>query len=587
MDRPETKICQNCKQNFVIEPDDFGFYEKMNVPPPTFCPDCRRQRRLSWRNDLNLYPRACGLCKKSIISLYSKHNPAPVYCVKCWWSDKWDPKVYGQDYDFSKNFFEQFKTLQNKVPALTMVNDDGIGSINCEYTQDFAFGKNCYMVFVAWKIENCLYSYYLIGGKELVDTSYVMTECEYLYDTVYTEKCYQCRNIYYSIALTNCNFCYDCRDSSDCFMCVGLRHKRHCFKNKQYSKEEYEKVLAGYRLDTWSGVQRAWDEFKPMLLEYPRKFSYMRNCVNCTGDVIMNGKNSKYIFYTQRPENCKWIDNADTPKDSYDLSVGGELEQCYEGITPDHSYRSRFAIFSWVNRNAHYVDGCHSSENIFGCCGLKKSQYCILNKQYSKEEYEKLVPLIIKQMNDRPYIDARGMKHPYGEFFPTELSYFGYNGSVAQDYFPLTREKILNNGWGYQDVLHASKGKETLKTGEIPDSINDIQDSILNEVLTCQICSRNYKIVPQELSFYRRFKIPIPRFCFFCRNKKRLEMRNPSKLWHRKCTCAGEKSENGVYTNTVEHFHKSGRCPNEFETSYAPKRPEIVYCEQCYNAEIV
>jgi hypothetical protein len=32
----ETKICQNCKKNFIIEPDDFGFYEKIKVPPPTF-----------------------------------------------------------------------------------------------------------------------------------------------------------------------------------------------------------------------------------------------------------------------------------------------------------------------------------------------------------------------------------------------------------------------------------------------------------------------------------------------------------------------------------------------------------------------
>ena len=58
-------------------------------------------------------------------------------------------------------------------------------------------------------------------------------------------------------------------------------------------------------------------------------------------------------------------------------------------------------------------------------------------------------------------------------------------------------------------------------------------------------------------------------------------------MWHRKCTCAGEKSENSVYTNTAQHFHENGHCPNEFETSYAPERPEIVYCEQCYNAEVV
>ncbi|MFH1193084.1 MAG: hypothetical protein V1656_02080 [Candidatus Jorgensenbacteria bacterium] len=46
-------------------------------------------------------------------------------------------------------------------------------------------------------------------------------------------------------------------------------------------------------------------------------------------------------------------------------------------------------------------------------------------------------------------------------------------------------------------------------------------------------------------------------------------------------------SENGAYTNTVPHIHGGGKCPNEFETSYAPERKEIVYCESCYNAEVV
>jgi hypothetical protein len=180
----ENHICQNCKIAFTITSDDFVFYEKIDVPPPTFCPQCRKQRRLSWRNDMNLYSRTCDLCKKSIISIYSTDKPFPVYCVKCWWSDKWDPKQYAQDYDPSRNFFEQFKELQSKVPALAMVNDDGIGSINCEYTQDFAFSKNCYMVFIAWKLENACYIYYATGGKDMVDVVSNFGDSNYIYDTI-------------------------------------------------------------------------------------------------------------------------------------------------------------------------------------------------------------------------------------------------------------------------------------------------------------------------------------------------------------------------------------------------------------------
>ncbi len=153
----EIKTCQNCKKDFVIESDDFGFYEKIKVPSPTFCPECRSQRRFSWRNDTSLYNRICSLCKKSVVTIYSSESGINIYCNKCWWGDNWDPFKYGKDYDFSRPFFEQFKELLIKVPHLALVNDNGIASVNCEYTHDFSFAKNCYMVFIAWKIENVMY----------------------------------------------------------------------------------------------------------------------------------------------------------------------------------------------------------------------------------------------------------------------------------------------------------------------------------------------------------------------------------------------------------------------------------------------
>jgi hypothetical protein len=85
--------------------------------------------------------------------------------------------------------------------------------------------------------------------------------------------------------------------------------------------------------------------------------------------------------------------------------------------------------------------------------------------------------------------------------------------------------------------------------------------------------------------------VPLPRLCPNCRHYQRLKQRNPLKLWHRKCMCQGKYGTNNLqlttYNNTVTHFHGDQPCPNEFETSYAPDRKEIVYCEQCYNAEVV
>lgn len=155
--KAENKNCQNCGQEFVIEPDDFAFYEKIKVPPPTFCSECRLQRRLSFRNERNLYRRECGLCKKPTISMYSKESKFPVYCHSCWWGDGWDSMSFGQEYDLNKNFFIQFQELLNKVPRPTLSMSN---SKNCDYCNYFADGKECYLCFGSINIETYRPAYF-------------------------------------------------------------------------------------------------------------------------------------------------------------------------------------------------------------------------------------------------------------------------------------------------------------------------------------------------------------------------------------------------------------------------------------------
>jgi len=104
----ENKICQNCKGKFVIEKEDFNFYQKIKVPPPTFCPECRLIRRLAYREDRPLYKDKCDKCDKDIISIFSPESPFIVYCSSCWWKDDWDAISYGKDYDFNKPFLNNF-----------------------------------------------------------------------------------------------------------------------------------------------------------------------------------------------------------------------------------------------------------------------------------------------------------------------------------------------------------------------------------------------------------------------------------------------------------------------------------------------
>jgi hypothetical protein len=145
---------------------------------------------------------------------------------------------------------------------------------------------------------------------------------------------------------------------------------------------------------------------------------------------------------------------------------------------------------------------------------------------------------------------------------------------LAEEQFPLTKERVAESGWSWRESLQRTVGKETITSEMIPLTIKETPDTICTEVLRCVDCSRNYKIVPGELELYRRMNISIPHRCFYCRLSARLKRRNPFELWHRSCMCDKDNHEH------------TGKCPNEFETSYAPDRKEIVYCESCYLREV-
>lgn len=526
---------------------------------------------------MSLYSRKCDMCEKPVISIYSQDSELTVYCNKCWWSDKWDPKSYGMDYDFSKPFFTQYIELVKKVPHMAIVNDDGIASVNCEYSHDWWFSKNCYMCLSGWKVQNVLYSYFIIAGKDMMDCMNIRSPNEWLYECNIISKSYRVKYSSYSTELIDSQFIYysvNCRDS---FMCDGVRSKKYNFKNQQYTKEEYEKILASYRLDTWSGAEKAKKEYEDFLADnrLRRRYAHILHSVNCTGETISFSKNLKQCFFGKKSENIRYGDFFTEDKDCADITLTGISSECYDGIVMDQSQMNFFGLFSVKSQDVRYTQHCHSSKYLFGCVGLRNGKYSIFNKEYPKEEYKELVQKIIEQMDEMPYIDKQGIEYRYGEFYPIELSYFGYNETNAPEIVPLSKEEAIKKGYKWQDNIQRTIGQETLLPADIPESINDIDDSILKEVLKCISCERNYKIVPNELIFYKKMGIPVARKCFFCRHAERIKKRTPFKLWPGSCMCVQN-----------DHFHEGEKCKVEFETIYPPESNALVYCEKCYQAEV-
>jgi hypothetical protein len=211
---------------------------------------------------------------------------------------------------------------------------------------------------------------------------------------------------------------------------------------------------------------------------------------------------------------------------------------------------------SHYNTSVFYCDLTNNSENLFGCIGLNHKKHCILNKQYSKEEYQSLIPRIIANMKKTG---------EWGEFLPTTLSPFAYNETVAQEYIPLSREETMSRTWRWQNEEEEEEKKSYLGPEvKVPDSIEDADPKICNQILLCEVTGKPYKIISQEFQFYKTLGIPLPRRCPARRHLDRNALRNPRKLWNRSCA----------------------KCHKPIATSYAPDRPEKVFCESCYLASV-
>lgn len=544
-----TQNCTQCGVNYELSDEDIALYKKFGVEVQKLCFDCDQKQRLCFRNGRALYKRKCNATNEDIVSMYSPDKPYKVYKSDYWYSDKWDPLEYGKDFDFSRPFFEQFQELKLKVPRLALSN---INAVNSDYCNSSYGNKNSYLIFGGDNNEDSMYGVLCMNNVKSLDLDYSNYN-QYSYMLGDSVNCYECQFVFNSKNCNNCYFVSDCIGCNECILSTNLNNKSYYINNKPYSKEEYFEKKKELLNGSYSTQQNLLNLFKEILKNRIVKFTHSVSCENSSGDYIKNSKNCKMVFDVSDSEDLKNVIFGMKSKDGFNVSMLGEKsELIYNMISPLGTYNARYSCFIINSSNIEYSDFIINCKDLFGSVGLRQKQYCILNKQYSKEEYEILRARIIEHMKKTG---------EYEKFFPKEHSCFCYNETSAYDHFPLTKEEAIKEGFSWKD----NDPKEYLPQQYIiPDKISEVPDTIVNEILGCSDCGKNYKINALELKFYRGLNISIPRKCSDCRYRFRDSFRNPKKLWDRNCM----------------------KCGNTIETSYAPNRPEIVYCESCYLAEV-
>ncbi len=560
----QTKTCKQCNTRFEITDKDLEFYKKVSpkfewkvfeIPAPTLCPDCRKQRRFAFFNTRSLYKNKCLKCWKSIVSRFSIKSWVKNYCNECWSKDDWNQLEQWLEIDFSKNFFEQMWKLINNTIFQNLIWSSSNVTNNSVFTNHTSEIVDSYLVFEANNINNSLYCFWIKNSKFLVD-------CNFVWNSQYMYNCVDCYDMYKTFYCTKsfwCKFSYflnNCHNCSHCIWCTNLNNKSYYLFNEPITKTEYEKLQE--KFSNYWFVKKFEKEFYSKFKNNIVKYSNIIWSEDSIGDNIINSVNCINSFDILESQNCKYSENINYSADIFDVSSYWEKSfKMYESVSVwRYSNNILFSSIIWRWDNLIYCIEVKKSKNCFLCVNLEHKQYCILNKQYSKEEYEELVPKILSHMQS-----AR----QWGEFFPSNISPFWYNETVANEYFPLSQKSAIKSwfNWSnYESPL--PKVEKIIPASSLPEDIKDIPDDILNRAIECEITKKTFKIIKQELEFYRKHNLPIPKKHPDRRHKERMEQRNPRKLFDRKCD----------------------KCWIDIKTAYSPERKEIIYCQNCYDKEV-
>ncbi len=568
------KTCKISWKKFTIDAWEENFLDtispifddiKYSVPTPWLCPTERMIRRLSFRNERSLFYRKCDLSGKQIVAQYPTNSIFKVYDKTLWYGDDWSAYEYGRNFDFWKSFFSQFQELMRSVPRMARVQQGNME--NSEYCNRASDCKNCYLLYSSNGSEDSYYGSFLNFWYQCIDTTNVDT-CEVMYECV---DCYQCQRLFWSEECKNCSDSYFlkwCVGCKNCLFCTNLIQKEFCIKNTQYSPQEYKKLLSKTQFshhDILNQLKKTFEQEKNhMFVKY---FSGIKN-EQVSGDHINESKNSFDVFDVILAEDCRYCQSLHNAKNCMDFCYWWQWNSwLYEVHASGRGCSNMlFCNESWdSNKNLIYCDQCMFSSDLLGCCGIKHGEKSIFNKSYSQKEYETLCGKIIHHMTHTG---------EWGEFFPHALSPFGYNETVAQDYFPIERDAAIKKqyNWRADDEISSYHGEyySPLWIREYDEkevgyekAEKNIQ-ACLDGIISCEKTGKPFKIIKPELAFYIENNIALPTLCPNARHEIRTQLRNPRILYQRICT----------------------ECSKNIQTVFSPSRSEKILCESCFQKKI-
>lgn len=284
----------------------------------------------------------------------------------------------------AEEFIQQVLYLQKNVPRPATFNDN---CTNSEYTNYVGNCKNCYLSFGDANEEDCYYTRWCFDNRNCVDIDNT-EQSELSYECIDSTHCYNCNFCQDCEDLVDCDLCYNCIGCNRCFCCVNLRRKEYCFYNEQLTKDAFLQKVKNIKKEN-SILEQEHMKFLEYQKQFPRVYMHQRQTEHSTGDYLFRSKNCLSCFDTWDCEDCMYLLSTYDLKDCLDTNfiAGKGSELNYELLSGWFTSNTNFSYACWHSYNLEYCELCFHSHDLFGCIGLNHKEYCILNKQYTKEYY--------------------------------------------------------------------------------------------------------------------------------------------------------------------------------------------------------
>ena len=440
-----------------------------------------------------------------------------------------------QEYNISKKFFENFQDFikNTKFPAMFSY----WWTENSEYADSAHTSKNAYLTFLTtFSSENILYSFSVKMNCRNVINSVMIVESS---ENIYTSFCcINSYNIFFSRYIeksSNIRFSTNLLGCNECLFCNNLQNQTYCIYNKQYNKEEYFKKKREILIDKKSFLSHYMDILETQWFQINTSnstWSWLSNCVDL---------DSWYIcFNLNKWKNTIWVQSDEQNENMYNSFLCWRSHDFF-WVTSSWWFSDNIYIGVWNNNTSHayysiFLDSC---SYCLGCIWLKNKSFCILNKQYTKEERFEKANEIFAQMDK---------EWTLWQFFPWSMNPFYFNDTAAyliDDSF--TKEEVTAEWYLRRDEeikvdipewseiiftspptpLHSvERGKLSLwngdggrRPGEVK-TLNDFQwfdadwhrqinPEILKKVIVDEKWN-SYRIIKMEYDFLMKHWLPLP-----------------------------------------------------------------------------